>query len=166
MADYTIDPIDLPGSFNEAIIVRNFEPQDTRFVQHMIMSLYTEDNSIVTMDKVKINKTIAALKSDPKKGSVLILQYHSKIIGYSILINYWSNEYGGNITNIDELYVLPEFRRKGIATAFFSRLFTRKINNSVVFQLEVTPKNKSALKLYQRIGFKPTRNKYYRYIPD
>jgi ribosomal protein S18 acetylase RimI-like enzyme len=132
----------------------------------MIMSLYTEDSSIVTMNKIKINKTIAALKSDPEKGSVMILEYQSKIIGYSILINYWSNEYGGNITYIDELYVLPEFRRKGIASAFFSQLFTRKINNSVVFQLEVTPNNKSALELYQRIGFKPTRNKYYRYIPD
>ncbi len=39
-----------------------------------------------------------------------------QLVGYAILIPYWSNEFGGNLLFIDELFVSPAF---GAATALW-----------------------------------------------
>jgi GNAT superfamily N-acetyltransferase len=164
MAEYYLDILKIKGKLGKDIIVRIYEHSDKEALVSMVLSLYAEDCSIVNMDSDKIYTTIDALMNDPKKGVILVFEHQSRAIGYSILINFWSNEYGGNITFIDELFIIPEFRRKGIATLFFKQLFTKKINNTIAFQLEVTPKNSYALKLYKRVGFLPVQNSYYRYI--
>ncbi len=164
MVDYTLDALTLNGSFREEINVRTCRSDDKDTLIFMISSLYNEDSSIASMNATKIGKTINVLMNDPNKGAIIILEHKFRIIGYAIIINYWSNEFGGNISFIDELFILPEYRRKGIASAFIVQLFKKRINNSVAFQLEVTPKNSSALRLYKRLGFKPVQNSYYRYI--
>lgn len=73
-----------------------------------------------------------------------------------ILVFFWSNEYGGNIVIIDELFVKEEYRSQGIGTEFFS--FAEKFNNKAAIQLETTPFNKRALDYYKRLGFVPDEN--------
>ena len=88
----------------------------------------------------------------------MIFEKDNMTIGYSILIFYWSNEYGGNVLHIDELYVKPEHRRHGAATSFFdhvSRAFKGKI---VALQLEVTPSSMDVIDYYQKLGFRKMRN--------
>ena len=98
-----------------------------------------------------------ALAGNPKRGKIIVFAKENTIIGYSILIFYWSNEYGGVVLHIDELYVKPEHRGGGVATKFF-RYLLRSQQSVVALQLEVTPSNKRALNYYNRLGFKKARN--------
>ena len=75
------------------------------------------------------------------------------MIGYALLINFWSNEYGGNMLIIDELYILPNHRNKGLGTSFIDFLKKTKYNNSVAIELEVLPYNVKALEWYKKLGF-------------
>ena len=119
----------------------------------MIKKLYDEDPGYARIDDLKINNTINELTKNKEKGKIIVFQLEEEIIGYSILINYWSNEYGGNILIIDEIYILTEYRRKGYGKAFLKYLIENNHNTSKGIQLEVGNKNKDAYQLYKDFGF-------------
>ncbi|HUK50001.1 MAG TPA: GNAT family N-acetyltransferase, partial [Terriglobales bacterium] len=130
--------------------------------KRMCTALYREDAVDEEINLRKISKTVRELHQNPCKGLIIIFEENAVIAGYSILIFYWSNEFGGNVLHIDELYVKPEFRRRGIATEFFQYISRTFKDQIVAFQLEVTPSNKTARSHYQRLGFVKTRNVHLR----
>lgn len=133
-----------------------YEKNDYQDLLKMIISLYREDPAGEPIDEEKINRTIAEYRQNPEKVSIYMLQRKKENIGYAILVYFWSNEYGGNIITIDELYVRAAYRSQGIATEFFS--FLEQMENKAAFQLETTPANQRALEYYRRLGFVPSEN--------
>ncbi|MBF0278294.1 MAG: GNAT family N-acetyltransferase [SAR324 cluster bacterium] len=111
------------------------------------------------MTIAKINKTIDELKRHPQKGSIIVFEVEKVIVGYAIIIYFWSNEYGGSFANIDELYVKPDYRDKGIGSHFLNSIGDSKKRGIVALQLETTPTNKRALEYYIRLGFQFSANK-------
>lgn len=140
---------------------RKFASSDQSILTEMILGLYTEDPSDKLVDIRKIERTFEALQNEPSRGTIMVFEQGSSTVGYSILINFWSNEFGGNILIIDELFVRKEFRSQGIASQFIQHLAETKFNDSVALQLEVTPDNHRALALYKNLGFKRHKNDYY-----
>jgi ribosomal protein S18 acetylase RimI-like enzyme len=145
------------NNLKQRIIVRKYELTDRLCLHKLIHALYIEDSSNSSMTNKKIEMTIEKLSANTEKGKILLFDLNDETIGYSILINYWSNEYGGNILFIDEIYILPEHRNNGIATSYFAWLKTQ-MKDTKALQLEVIPGNQNALRLYIRLGFKPTKN--------
>lgn len=127
----------------------------------LMLSLYTEDPGSKPMTKEKAMHTLETLTTKSDLGTVLVIQENGSIIGYCILINFWSNEYGGNIVHIDELYIQESHRSKGIGSHFIETLAKSKFANAVSLQLEVTPDNNRAVKLYKKLGFTLHKNKAY-----
>lgn len=93
--------------------------------------MYREDPEGKPVFDEKINRTFNKLTKHPDKGTIMITETDSKIIGYSILINFWSNEHGGNILDIDELYIKSNYRGKEIGSKLIQYLINNKFNNSV-----------------------------------
>ena len=137
---------------------RPYLPEDERELIPLVLDLYAGDISGKPMTEQKIRNTIATLTARPGLGSILMIENGDETVGYAILINFWSNEYGGIMLNIDELYVAPVHRAKGFATAFVRHLAESRFNNAVALQLEVSPKNRSARRLYDSLGFTPHPN--------
>lgn len=135
---------------------RLYENRDYDDLSEMIFSLYREDPEGEPIDEEKINRTIGEYRKNPEKISIYMLRENQKNLGYAILVFFWSNEYGGNIINLDEIYVREGHRNKGLASGFFSYL--DKMENKVALQLETTPSNQNALAYYKRLGFVPSRN--------
>lgn len=129
----------------------------------MIRSLYRESGADDMHDE-KIVKTIGFLVKNPSHGKIVMISEGSQTIGYSILINFWSNEFGGLILIIDELFVRKEFRNKGVGSAFITHLCKEIKHDYVGLELEVYPYNDKALQLYTRLGFKKTPNHFLRLI--
>lgn len=123
------------------------------------MSLYAEDAGGKLMNGEKIGKTVQYLRSNPQNGVVLSILKDEQCVGYAILINFWSNEYGGIVLHIDELYVAEAFRNQQIASRFIAFLKDRKFNNCKALFLEVNPDNHGATKLYSKLGFEYLENK-------
>ena len=137
---------------------RPFKDSDKEIISGLIQNLYKEDNSIRPMTAEKIRRTFDVFRSYPGNGSLIVIEKDNIIAGYSILINFWSNEFGGYILFVDELYIKKEFRGNGIATDFLKYLSVSRTEETVALQLQVTPYNIKARKLYERIGFKPHKN--------
>lgn len=133
--------------------------RDTKIVAEYIKGLFQEDPTPQGMTEEKIQRTIKTLLKHKEKGTIFVMEVGKEVIGYAILINFWSNEYGGNIVYIDELFIRKEWRGKGVATKFIQYLAKKKMNNAVSLFLEVTPQNKRAEELYKRLGFEVHKNK-------
>lgn len=88
-----------------------------------------------------------------------VAERNNTLLGY-IGISAISSE--GYITNIA---VFPEYRKKGIATLLFDRVFRFAASNNLEFvSLEVRKSNATAISLYDKLGFKKEgiRKNFYR----
>jgi GNAT superfamily N-acetyltransferase len=139
---------------------RGFRDRDLPELEQMIFALYQEGVYGETMSRQKIRRTVQELLKYPEKGAIIVFSLNDAIIGYAIVIYYWSNEYGGNIASIDEFYVKPPWRGKGIGTAFLEYLTKVKTDHLKGLQVEVTPRNEKAFTYYSRQGFKPAKNRH------
>lgn len=140
---------------------RQFKISDSKIVAGFIQNLYKEDPSDKRMLPRKIKSTFKSLINHPDRGTIIVFEHGEEIVGYAILINFWSNEFGGNIVDIDELFIKKKFRSRGIGTDFIKHLAKNKFGDSVALRLEVTPANNKARKLYTSLGFKLHKNNFY-----
>src|SRR5919197_769491 len=67
-------------------------------------------------------ETLKALRRDPCRGRAVVLEIQKQPSGYALLIAFWSNELGGNICEVDELFVLPEYRSQGFGKSLFEAI--------------------------------------------
>jgi ribosomal protein S18 acetylase RimI-like enzyme len=133
----------------------------------MCLALYAEDPSPMPVTEGNIRATLATLRAEPSRGRAVVLEVEGVIGGYALLISFWSNELGGELIVIDELYVTPPVRNRGHARELLTTL--TKENNlwpgrSVALELEVTPQNQRAAILYEKAGFKRTKNERLRLL--
>jgi ribosomal protein S18 acetylase RimI-like enzyme len=132
--------------------------QDASGVLAMMRALYLEDPPSFSVDPDRFGLTIERFLDDPARGSVIVFTDAGKTRGYALLVPYWSNEYGGTIVYVDELFVVPEARNRGIARQFFDFLGQTRPFDAVAIALEVSPANLRAQRLYESIGLSPRRN--------
>ncbi len=120
------------------------------------LSLHREDPG-QPVDKRQIQRTLAALRADPLRGRAVVAEVEREVVAFALLISFWSNEYGGEICAIDELYVVAGHRGAGIGSRLFEAVIKdRKLwpRRPVALELEVTPDNARARALYERLGFR------------
>jgi GNAT superfamily N-acetyltransferase len=98
-------------------------------------------------------KTADTLFRNEGKGSIFLIEKGERYIGYSIIVNIWSSGLGGNVLCIDEMYIEPGERRRGIAADFIELLGKIAPRDSVSIQLEVDPRNRASLGLCKKLGF-------------
>lgn len=138
-------------------IYRLLQPKDVPTFKAMCFELYAEDVGDRSMTEAKLDKTVRELQAHPDKGSLMVFEVAGEVVGYSIIIQFWSNEFGGNLTTIDELYVKPEWRGQGLGSGFVAFLEQTQAH-SIGLQLEVSPQNVKGQKLYERLGFECQKN--------
>ena len=128
----------------------------------IIKSQENDIAAIAELEKVCFSEpwSESVILESMKSGTCFFTAFHNgKIAGY-IGVNCVLDE--GYITNIA---VFPEFRRRGIATALLDRCMElSKEKNLAFISLEVRESNKSAIKLYEKFGFKKDglRKKFYK----
>ena len=125
----------------------------------MVRALYAEDPSPRAPSDADVEATLGVL-ADAARGAALVVDDGSGApFGYVFLTRLWSNELGGDIVFIDEIWVAPERRRQGIGSAVIAHAMrAMRERGAVAFELEVTPDNARARALYERLGFRPLRN--------
>lgn len=139
--------------------LRNYEGRDHEVLTKMILALYTEDPSSNVMTTAKIDRTIAMME-DGRTGRFIMAEVDGATAGYALLSYYWSNEFGGRVVYIDELFILPAYRNHGLGTRLMESIF-ENAEEAVAFALEVTPKNDKAKALYERMGFREWPNRHF-----
>lgn len=74
-----------------------------------------------------------------------------KLLGYAMIAKSFSTEYGKPCIWIEDIYLNPECRGKGIVHLFFN--FIEEKYQEHIFRLEVEEENKYAVSAYKKAGF-------------
>lgn len=80
-----------------------------------------------------------------------IIESTGEVAGYALAFIYASQEAGGKVMFIDELFVKEKFRGKGLGKEFFA--YAEKVDGISAFRLEAENDNLRAIRLYKSLGY-------------
>lgn len=126
---------------------------DLPIVQGFVLSLYNEDLLGTVMTAERVQNTFRELGLRPEKGRIIVFEVDKILVGYAILIFCWSNEFGGDFVDVDELFVAEAYRSRGVGSAFLQWLEAEFRGQAVALGLQVALTNDRAFEFYLRMGF-------------
>jgi ribosomal protein S18 acetylase RimI-like enzyme len=99
-------------------------------------------------------EALSQLIADPTQGQAVLILSDGKVAGYMVITLGCSLEFGGTFALLDEIYVWPEYRGRGLGAAAigFTKEFCRQRGFKAV-RLEVQRDNAMAQRLYRKAGF-------------
>ncbi len=119
----------------------------------MAEEFYNSDAVLHPIPRDHFEKTAnEALRSD-EYAEIYLLEYEGETAGYGLTARTFSQEAGGQVLWIEELYIRKEFRSKGLGREFFSSLEDKNRGEIVRLRLEVEADNTRAISLYERLGY-------------
>ena len=128
--------------------------QDETALLPMMRSLAEQEPGKIIFDEAAARAALRKFISLPTFGRIWLLYEDATLVGYIILTIGFSFEFQGHDAFIDELYIVPDRRRRGYgrqAVAFLEEK-AREIGVHAV-HLEVDHGNDPALELYLRVGY-------------
>ncbi len=123
-----------------------------RFIE-LVFSFYAERGRAEDITRQKIERTADELFRDQGRGTVFVIEKERDLIGYAIIVNHWSNELGGNVLCVDEIFIEPAWRGRGIASDFVNLLCKVAPQRSAAVQVEVEGAARKAAGLWRGLGF-------------
>lgn len=150
-----INPRFLAGTWRAA------RAEEDDAVAEMSMALYGDAASTIGITPGQVLRTLDRFRAEPLRGRALVLDSRGTLAGFCLLASFWSNELGGEVCVVDELYLKEDWRGCGHATALVQALKTDRSLwplQPVALELEVSPRNPDARRLYERLGFRDKHN--------
>jgi ribosomal protein S18 acetylase RimI-like enzyme len=140
---------------------RTAEPEDDASLIAHCLRLYEEDPGPHPVAPAQVRRTLGVFREEPARGRAVVLDLAGHIAGYALLAAFWSNELGGELCYVDELYVEASARGQGHAQNLIRSLIAGTgpwAGRPVAIDLEVRPENHRARALYERLGFAISKN--------
>ena len=117
----------------------------------MMSDFYSESGYVLAADVAE--GAFAALLSDERLGYVWLIEEESTHVGYLVLTLRFGMEYGGLMACLDDLYVVPHRRNRGLSTAALLEVrdFCKTLGIRAI-TVEVGFSNGAAQAVYRRLG--------------
>ena len=132
---------------------RGATADDEQAVVALCLALNLEDPGPRPVTAAQVVGTLRTLRAEPFRGRAVVLEVGGLVRGYALLVSFWSNELGGEVCNVDELYVSPDARSQGHGRELFDRLAQLWGRPPVAVALETSPANERARAFYRGLGF-------------
>lgn len=108
-----------------------------------------------SLPQIPATRALGALLAEPPWGAIWLAENGATPVGYIVLTLGFSMEYGGLRGFVDDLYVLPRFRGRGIGAALLAVLRSGCADRGVrALHVEVGPEDLPARRLYERAGYR------------
>jgi ribosomal protein S18 acetylase RimI-like enzyme len=135
-------------------LIREIKSDDKIDFIKMCMDFYNTDGVDHSIPVSNMEKTFNLLMEGLDFAKAYVCEKNNKTVGYILLALTYSNEAGGMVVWLDEIYVKPEFRSQGIGSELIDFVIEKYKNKISRFRLEITESNIGAKKLYLSKGFK------------
>ena len=136
------------------IQIREAALTDAPTLLRMMRTLAEQDPGAIKFDEARARSALRLLLSTPQLGRAWLLWDGEVAAGYVILVLGFSIEYGGRDGFVDELYIEPAYRRRGLGRMAmeFAEQQAKELGVNAV-HLEVDDGNDPAMELYRGIGY-------------
>ena len=135
-------------------MIREIKSDDKIDFIKMCMDFYNTDGVDHSIPVSNMEKTFNLLMEGLDFAKAYVCEKNNKTVGYILLALTYSNEAGGMVVWLDEIYVKPEFRSQGIGSELIDFVIEKYKNKISRFRLEITESKIGAKKLYLSKGFK------------
>jgi GNAT superfamily N-acetyltransferase len=108
----------------------------------------------IELSSKSLKDAIAEMLVNDRWGMFFVARDEGQVIAVAAIAYAWTLEHGGKSAWLDELYVIPERRGKGIGTALLQEVVKELQNQGCkAIDLEVEREHRRAERLYQREEF-------------
>ncbi len=133
--------------------LKSISSADLALVLEMMDEFYRDQQ--MRFEAKAATSALRRLLADPARGSAYLVRCDGATAGYLFLTSCFSVEFHGEFMLLDELYLRPAFRGKGLgrlAVEFAERVCRER--GVKTLRLEVGHENAAAQSLYESMGFK------------
>ena len=147
------------------IKIREADIDDLRIIMRFQINMALETENRV-LDKGSVLKGIKSVFEDEAKGRYYVAEEGHKIVGSFLTTPEWSDWKNGTLLWIQSVYVVPEYRKKGVFKQMFDYLkkMVEKSDGLIGIRLYVNKTNQIAQKVYKKIGMDSEHYKIYEWI--
>ena len=129
-------------------------PADEAALLGMMRKLAEQEPGAILFEESEVRRALPEFLANPQLGKAWLILVNQKPAGYVVLTLGFSFEYHGREAFIDELYVEPEYRRRGFGRNAMQFVAERAREMGVnAIHLEVDHANDPALELYRHTGY-------------
>ena len=133
--------------------IRKIRQEDFDQILSMMEVFYASDALLIHPDTQTLAKTLTDCIADGPYLEGFIMEDEDHLVGYGMVAKSYSTEAGGRCVWIEDIYIRPEFRGKGLGTAFLGFVEDRYKGWAVRLRLEAEEENEKAMKVYRKAGF-------------
>jgi ribosomal protein S18 acetylase RimI-like enzyme len=107
------------------------------------------------LDHAWAHSAFLRLMGQPDRGCIMLAYNEAGTMGYAVLTISFAMEYAGLCGCIDDLYVLPQYRRLGVGHAMLSHVREEcRLRDCLAMHVEVGASNAAARALYEKCGLR------------
>lgn len=136
----------------KTLVIRQAFPLDEPLLLRLAEAFHEEDGHPLAKSGPE---AIRALLQGSPLGGIYLMEEEGVALGYFALCFTMSLEFGGLVVILDDLYVAPEARGRGIGTQVLAKVeAVAAEKRAVQIFLEVEKANERAFGFYQRNGWR------------
>lgn len=135
-------------------MIRRICREDRETYITLVREFYRAGVTLEVIDNKNIEITFDELMRSDVYAEGYMIEYEGKKAGFALLAKTFSQEAGGLVIWLEELYIRPEYRSKGLGSEFFEYLEKNADSRIKRIRLEVEKENTRVVKLYEKLGFK------------
>ena len=139
------------------------QPDEIPVLLDLARAFHVEDGH--PMDAAAKAATAASVHglADAALAPTYLLRWRGEVVGYFVLSLGYSPEHGGTDAFIDDIYLVPAVRGRGLGrTAVEAAVAAARARGVRVMLLEVEKHNERAYRLYASLGFRDTERRLMR----
>ena len=132
-------------------MIRPFRQEDRDTYLAMSEIFYHSSAVSHPVDSAHFSRTFDTIMAGTPYALGVMVECEGKVVGYGLSSISYSNEAGGLQMLLEELYIDPEYRSRGLGKEFFDYMESYPLDIKR-YRLEVTAGNR-AKHLYDRLGY-------------
>lgn len=132
--------------------IRRLNASDKELYMELVNEFYHSDAVLHPVKTENHEVMFAELMRSDVYAECYIIEFREKVAGFIMIAKTFSQESGGLVVWIEEIFIREEFRSKGLGSAALE--FIEKTVPASRYRLEIEPDNDRARKLYTRLGYK------------
>lgn len=121
----------------------------------LLVEQYWQFESIAGFDRQRIEALLSSLLLDAARGGCWVLEQEHRLQGYLLAVYLFSLEHGGLMAEIDEFFVAPQLRSRGVGSQLLACAERGMAACGIrQIQLQLAAGNLRGRLFYERHGFR------------
>jgi ribosomal protein S18 acetylase RimI-like enzyme len=136
-------------------MVRPVEKKDRSIFLELTAEFWNTPAVHTKIPSVYHEKTFDLIMKGTPYLAAYLISYNETVVGYGLLSFTYSNEAGGMVVWLEEVYIREAYRGRGLGNEYLRFISDKYRETAAWLRLEISPENNKAKKLYEKFDYRP-----------